>query len=35
MGHDLPSGAWGRVIDLITDHVVSAPVGRTELKEHR
>ena len=25
MGHDLPTGAWGRVIDLITDHVASAP----------
>jgi hypothetical protein len=35
MGHDLPAGAWGRVIDLITDHVASAPVDRTELKEHR
>jgi pimeloyl-ACP methyl ester carboxylesterase len=35
MGHDLPAGASGRVIDLITDHVASAPVDRTELKEHR
>lgn len=35
MGHDLPTGAWGRVIDLITDHVASAPVNDTELKEHQ
>jgi pimeloyl-ACP methyl ester carboxylesterase len=25
MGHDLPKGAWERVINLITDHVASAP----------
>lgn len=31
MGHDLPTGAWTRVMDLITDHVASAPVA--ELKE--
>jgi pimeloyl-ACP methyl ester carboxylesterase len=34
MGHDLPAGAWGRVMDLIADHVASAPVDHTELKEH-
>jgi pimeloyl-ACP methyl ester carboxylesterase len=33
MGHDLPSGAWGRVVDLIAEHVASAPSIRTELKE--
>jgi pimeloyl-ACP methyl ester carboxylesterase len=35
MGHDLPAGVWNRLIDLITDHVASAPVDRTELKEQR
>jgi pimeloyl-ACP methyl ester carboxylesterase len=35
MGHDLPAGAWGRVVDLITDHVASAPVNHIELKEHQ
>jgi hypothetical protein len=30
MGHDLPAGTWERVIDLITDHVTSAPVDSTE-----
>jgi pimeloyl-ACP methyl ester carboxylesterase len=35
MGHDLPAGAWGRLIDLITDHVASAPTNHTELKEHQ
>ena len=25
LGHDLPIGAWGRVIDLITDHSTSRP----------
>ncbi|MGH3674489.1 MAG: alpha/beta fold hydrolase [Mycobacterium sp.] len=34
MGHDLPIGAWGRIIDLITDQTSSAPVGPSELKEH-
>ncbi len=33
MGHDLPSGAWDRVIDLITAHVASASINHTELKE--
>jgi pimeloyl-ACP methyl ester carboxylesterase len=33
MGHDLPAGAWGRVMDLITAHVSSTPVNDTELKE--
>ena len=35
MGHDLPAGAWERVIDLITDHVASASNDNTELKEHQ
>jgi pimeloyl-ACP methyl ester carboxylesterase len=35
MGHDLPNGAWDRVMELIIDHVATAPVDNTELKEHR
>jgi pimeloyl-ACP methyl ester carboxylesterase len=42
LGHDLPIGAWGRIIDLINDHATSvgfavhraAPVTHTELEEH-
>jgi pimeloyl-ACP methyl ester carboxylesterase len=42
LGHDLPIGAWGRIIDLITDHTTSvgfavhrgAPVTHSELEEH-
>jgi hypothetical protein len=42
LGHDLPIGAWGRIIDLITDHATSVgfavhrgePVTHTELEEH-
>jgi pimeloyl-ACP methyl ester carboxylesterase len=42
LGHDLPIGGWGRIIDLITDHTASvkfavhrgAPVTHTELEEH-
>jgi pimeloyl-ACP methyl ester carboxylesterase len=26
MGHDLPSGAWGRILDLIADHTAPASV---------
>jgi pimeloyl-ACP methyl ester carboxylesterase len=33
MGHDLPTGAWNRVLDLIAEHVASAPINSTELKE--
>jgi pimeloyl-ACP methyl ester carboxylesterase len=33
LGHDLPIGAWGRIIDLITDHTTFAPVTHTELEE--
>ncbi|MGX9788119.1 alpha/beta fold hydrolase [Mycobacterium sp. MMS18-G62] len=33
LGHDLPIGAWGRIIDLITEHTRAA--ARTaELEEH-
>jgi len=35
MGHDLPIGTWDRLVDLITDHIASAPVANTELKEQR
>lgn len=35
MGHDLPTGARGRVIDLIDEHVATAPINHTGLKEHR
>jgi pimeloyl-ACP methyl ester carboxylesterase len=35
MGHDLPSGVWDRVLDLLTDHVASAPFDTTQLKEHK
>jgi hypothetical protein len=34
LGHDLPIGAWSRIIDLITDHTSWTPVTRTEVKEH-
>ena len=31
MGHDLPRGAWGRLLDLIADHVrtASGPIAQT------
>jgi hypothetical protein len=32
LGHDLPIGAWGRIIDLISDHT-TVPVTDTELEE--
>ena len=35
VGHDLPAGAWDRVMNLITDHVASAPSNETELEGHR
>jgi len=34
LGHDLPIGAWGRIIDLIADHVTSAAVHRTASATH-
>ena len=33
LGHDLPIGVWGRVIELITDHTTWAPVTHNELEE--
>lgn len=33
MGHDLPRGAWGRVLDLITDHTAAAAESRTTAEE--
>jgi pimeloyl-ACP methyl ester carboxylesterase len=30
LGHDLPIGAWGRIIDLITEHSTFAPVTHSE-----
>jgi pimeloyl-ACP methyl ester carboxylesterase len=35
MGHDLPMGAWSRLIDLITGHIAEAPVFHAELEEQR
>jgi pimeloyl-ACP methyl ester carboxylesterase len=34
LGHDLPIGAWGRIIDLITDHTTFAPVTHFSEEEH-
>ena len=34
LGHDLPIGAWGRIIELITDHATFVPVTHAELEEH-
>jgi hypothetical protein len=41
LGHDLPIGAWTRIIDLITEHIAwapfaarrGAPVTHTEFEE--
>lgn len=33
MGHDLPAGAWERVMSLITEHVASAQASDTVAKE--
>jgi pimeloyl-ACP methyl ester carboxylesterase len=30
LGHDLPIGAWSRIIDLITHHITFAPVTNLE-----
>lgn len=35
MGHDLPMGAWSRLIDLITGHIAATPINQAELEEHR
>jgi pimeloyl-ACP methyl ester carboxylesterase len=32
MGHDLAAGAWGRLHDLIDDHLDNAEVGKKELR---
>ena len=34
LGHDLPVGAWDRIIDLIADHTTFSPVTHTELQEN-
>ncbi|HYZ66579.1 MAG TPA: alpha/beta hydrolase [Mycobacterium sp.] len=34
LGHDLPIGAWGRIIDLVTDHTTWAPVTHPKLEEN-
>lgn len=33
MGHDLPAGAWGQLLELITTHTSSAPVSRTDERQ--
>jgi pimeloyl-ACP methyl ester carboxylesterase len=33
MGHDLPFGAWGRLLDLITDHTAGASVQASTTEE--
>ena len=33
LGHDLPIGAWGRVIDLVTEHTRSAPITHKRVEE--
>ena len=35
MGHDLPAGAWERLVELICGHVAAAPATNTELEEQR
>lgn len=35
MGHDLPVGAWSHLVDLITDHVHTAPVSGAQSEEKR
>jgi pimeloyl-ACP methyl ester carboxylesterase len=35
MGHDLPRGAWNRLIDLIADHAATAHADRTEAEGDR
>lgn len=35
MGHDLPSGAWDRLLDLITEHVDGADVHERQSEETR
>ena len=33
MGHDLPEGAWGRILDLITDHLDNSTVTAIRSEE--
>ena len=33
MGHDLPFGAWGRILDLIAAHSAPAPVANPTYEE--
>jgi pimeloyl-ACP methyl ester carboxylesterase len=35
LGHDLPVGAWNRILDLIADHATWAPVTHTSVEERR
>ncbi|TMS53644.1 alpha/beta fold hydrolase [Mycobacterium sp. DBP42] len=35
MGHDLPAGAWGGLLDLVGDHIASAIAGHTEPKDQQ
>lgn len=35
MGHDLPFGAWGRILDLITDHVDGPTAAANQSEETR
>ncbi len=35
MGHDLPAGAWERLVELISGHVATAPASNSELEEQR
>jgi pimeloyl-ACP methyl ester carboxylesterase len=32
MGHDLAAGAWGRLHDLINDHLANSTVAKKELR---
>jgi hypothetical protein len=35
MGHDLPAGAWGGLLDLVGDHIASATARHIEPKEQQ
>jgi hypothetical protein len=35
MGHDLPAGAWVRIVDLITTHLDGSPVPIARSEETR
>jgi pimeloyl-ACP methyl ester carboxylesterase len=34
LGHDLPLGAWAKIIDLIADHTAWSPMTHVEHEEH-